>query len=278
MPFEVFTGGYSQNVGSVDMDGSWSGATGINTPTDLSFQWGYGSFSNTTSVVSSGAEDGSYSRVPTVGKDRTIKFRAKANGMSGGITIFGFSSGEFKTYADAAIFTAGLTPGVPTTTTCPVSGQVNPKTTESVGTVSMEVRVQGTSPWFPNGGAIASGLSGSAGVGVSGTLTGLNPGTVYEARFKIERNTENNTVNYSAVGTFTTESTAAVIIAPPLMTSTEQMFVPSVVLGAGSVIISSPVMEEIGEMFVPDLVFSQEVVIEKFVVFNNIIDRSTTLG
>lgn len=273
MAFELFNDGRVDNIGSVQMNGSWQGNNG---PTlFLRFQWGYGSFTNQTSTVNSNESSGSYNRTPTVDKDRTIKFRPYEAQVYEAV---GPSSGDFKTYADAALFDLGLTPGTPTLNTCPVSGRTIPKTTESFGDVYMEVRVQGTGTWFQNGGAIATGLSGDIGIDVSGTLSGLNPGTTYEARFRISRNTSNSQNNYSNIGTFTTQSSAAVVIAPPLMTSDEMMFVPSVLLGAGAVVISPATMEELGEMFVPSLVFSQEVVIEVFVTFNDIIVRSTTLG
>ena len=126
MALNVITGSYTQFVGSVRMEGSWTGAED---PVTLSFQWGIGSFGNNSASIVSSLEEGDYTRTPTVDKDRTIKFRAKAVDING--PDLGASSGEFKTYADPAIFNTGLTPGTPTTTTCPVSGSVTPNTHES---------------------------------------------------------------------------------------------------------------------------------------------------
>jgi len=275
MALQAITDGYNNNIGSVRMNGSWTG-NDFNDPIRGMFQWGYGSFSNTTSEVDAGdGGSGSYSRTPTVNKDRTIKFRARVCIET---CTNGASSGEFKTYADPAIFTIGLTPGTPTKTTCPVTGTVNPKTTESFGNVYMEVRVQGTSPWSDNGGAIATGLSGNSGIAVSGTLSGLSPGVTYEARFRIDRNTENSTSNYSAIGTFATQADPAVIIEPPIMTMEIEALVPTLSIGAGAVIISPNPMEMDIEMLVPNLVFSQEVLVEKFITFNDIVERSVEVG
>lgn len=280
------TDGYSRNVGSVTMQGSWSGAQ--SSPTvEASFQWGYGSFGNTTSIFVSNEQAGSYTRTPTVDKDRTIKFRAKARDLGPNVTHFGFSSGEFRTFADPATF-SGLTPGTPTTNTCPVSGSVIPRTVESTGNVSLEYRIAGTGNWI-SGGQIASNISGSSSVGLSATLTALAPGTAYEARFKIERSTENSQINYSNVGTFTTQAVPTVVLAPSAMLATMQTFPPTLAFGtppgdpppgevAGSIIINVAVMDVMAEMFTPQPLISQPVVVEVFVQFNDIIERSVHLG
>lgn len=268
MALNVITGSYTQFVGSVRMEGSWTGAED---PVTLSFQWGIGSFGNNTSSIASSLEEGSYTRTPVVDKDRTIKFRAKAVDSTG--TDFGDSSGEFKTYADPAVFGSGLTPGTPTTTTCPVSGGVTPNTNESTGDVYIEYRIAGTGTWTAVPTPITSGISGSASVPLSATLSGLVPGTAYEARFLIERNTENNGSIYSAVGTFTTASSAQTIISPQLMLATAQMFTPSQVGPNLSVNISPATMELQAEMLTPAVYVSQQAVINIYVQFNDVILR-----
>lgn len=268
MALNVITGGHTNFVGSVRMEGDWSGAED---PVTLSFQWGIGSFGNNTNVLVSSLESGSYTRTPNVDKDRTIKFRAKAQDING--VDFGDSSGEFKTFADPAVFGSGLVPGTPTTTTCPVSGGVTPNTVESTGDVYIEYRVQGTGTWSAVPSPIASGISGAASVPLSATLSGLVPGTTYEARFLIERNTENAQSIYSSVGTFTTASTSQTIISPQLMLATAQMFAPSSVGPDLTVNISPAVMEAQAEMLTPAVYVSQQAVINIYVQFNDVILR-----
>lgn len=289
MALVASTDGYGQTIGQVHMQGSWSGASGADTPVTVSFQWGYGSFGSNTSTEVSAAASGSYVKSPSVDADRTLRFRAKAKTPAS--EVFGTSSGDFKSYANLAIFGSGLTPGTPTTTTCPVSGSVTPNTLESFGTVYAEYRIAGTVLWTQHNPAILTNISGSSSNAISSTITGLAPGTAYEARFRIDRTTENDTVAYSPIATFTTQSTAATIIAPQTMLGSGQLLTPTLLLGAGGVTIDAPVLggsnivqEEanvdsgIGDFLTPRFARSQETIVEIFILINDIIERRVNLG
>lgn len=273
MALVAITGGWTNFVGSVRMEGEWTGAED---PVELSFQWGYGSFGNTTNIFLSSLENGSYNRTPTVDKDRTIKFRAKAKDING--TVFGFSSGEFRTFANPPVFNTGLTPGTPTTTTVPVTGGVTPNTNESTADVYIEYRIVGTGTWSVVATPIAVGISGTASIPLSATLSGLVPGTNYEARFRINRTTENSEVDYSAVGTFTTAGTSQTIISPQLMSCTAQMFTPSAVGPDNSVNILPITMEVQAEMLTPSVFISQQAVVIIYVQFNDVVLREVVFG
>jgi hypothetical protein len=274
MALQAITDGYSLAIGTVRMEGSWSGA---NDPVTVLFQWGYGSFGTSTPGQIFTLESGSFSRLVSVAYDRTMKFRAKATDDTG--SAFGFSSGEFRTYAQLPSFPAGLTPGTPTTTTCPVTGSVIPNTEESTGEVYLEYRIQGTTIWSVVASPIASGISGTVAVPLSETLSGLVPGTAYEARFSIERTTENSQTNYSPVGTFTTASSAQTIISPQLMLATAEMFTPDQVGPDNSVQIQvlSP-LEAQAEMLTPAVYVSQQAIIGLYIQFNDVVTREVIFG
>lgn len=302
MALTAFTGTYSHGIGSVTMRGSFTDDEFVQGKR-CAFQWGYGNFANTTSHVDIFDNEGNFNRTPVVDKDRTIKFRAKVFPIGApGDVVFGDTSGDFKTYADAAFFPGGLTPGTPTPTTCPVSGSVNPKTNESTGIVTMQARIQGTSEWIENGPPIATGLSGLSAIALSGTLTGLLTGTTYEARFKIERTTENSAENFSPIGTFTTQSSipiiispslinigfatflpvivnlSPIVIAPALINLDVQTFTPALSFGVGPTEIKPNPMEVTFQMLPPEITKSQKLVFEAFVMFNDVIERDVNVG
>ncbi len=243
------TDGYSQVIGAVEMLGSFDGANPSLDPPNHQgwFQWGYGNFGNETSHTQfpRDAESGAFSRVVTVDKDKTMKFRALARDEDGDVN--GPSSGNFLTYADIPTFT-GLTPGTPTTVTCPVTGSVVPKTTESTGSVTIQFRVQGTTNWSETG-IIANNISGNASVALSGTIYGLSPGVTYEARFKIDRTTTNDPTSYSNIGTFTTPGAVATIVGAVTMNYSWQMMVP--VLPTGLIILAPVFEDTVWQMMVP---------------------------
>lgn len=278
MALVAITGGYTQFIGSVRMEGSWTG-NNLNDIVFCYFQWGYGAFSNSTSGLNFTEEEGTYTRTPLVDRDRTIKFRAR---VCIEVCNNGLSSGEFKTYADSAIFPIGLNPGVPTTISCPVTGTVKPRTVESVGDVYIEYRKQGTGSWLEVPTPVLEDISGSAAIAVNGDLGGLLPATTYEARFKIVRNTENETVNYSAVGTFTTASSSTTIVSAQVMHATAQMISPIDIQvgspGSRQVNVFAVLMEAEAEMLLPAVYVSQQAIIELFVQFNDVISREAIFG
>jgi len=280
MALQAFTDGFDQNVGTVNMQGSFT--DDFNNTKRCSFQWGQGSFGNQTSSVDIADYTGSYDRDPIVPKDVTIRFRAKVFPVGDSQdVVYGDSSGDFKTFANVALFPSGLTPGVPTTNSCPVTGSVNPKTTESTGNVYIEYRKQGTSTWLEIGTPVATGLSGDSSIGLGGSISGLLPGTIYEARYKIIRNTENSVINYSAVGTFTTVGSSNTVVSSQIMLCTAQVFAPSILSGlpgVSNVIITPVTIEALGEMFLPAVFISQQSVIEIFVQFNDVIIREAIFG
>ena len=262
------------------MDGSFT--DDFDNAKRCAFQWGQGSFGNTTSSIDISGFSAPFNRVPVVPKDVTIKFRAKVFPVGDSQdVVFGDSSGDFRTFANPAQFPLGLTPGVPTTISCPVTGSVIPNTVESTGDVYIEYRKQGTSTWLEISTPIATGLNGLSAIGLGGTVSGLLPGTIYEARYRIDRNTENSIVNYSNIGTFTTVAASTTIVSPQIMTATANMFTPIVTTGpagARDVIILPEPMEVLAEMFVPSVFVTQQTIIEMFVQFNDIITREVTFG
>lgn len=276
MSLVASTDDYNQAIGVVEMLGSFSGANTDAAPPDHKgwFEWGYGSFGSSTSKTTfpPDSESGEFSKNVTVDKDKTVKFRAKASDETGEAT--GASSGLFKTYAAAATFPLGLTPGTPGTVTCPVSGSVKPNTSESNGTVTIEFRVQGSVPWSETG--VIATVSGSAAVALTGTIGGLTPGTTYEARYKLTRNTENDTIAYSNIGVFTTVGAAATIIGAIVMNASALFLIPTNLTG---LIIEAPLPEDVvGQMSVPFiLITDRSRIVGALISFNSVIRRSSVI-
>lgn len=259
MALLVTTISVSQSLGSATFFGSWNGGGGLSN-LEVWFEWGYGSFTfNTPRQDKTGINSGNYSATESVSKDRVFKFRAKAEsnlGFAQGITING------KTYADPAIFT-GLFPGTPTTTECTVSGSVTPNIIESSGAVNIQYRKQGTATWID----LATLVSLSPGAGptaLGGTIAGLDPATAYEARYRIIRDTANNTTAFSNIGTFTTKGSTPVLVGAPLIAINIEVFPPTTVAGALSVTV--PLMEISIGVFVPSINISQARVVQMTVV------------
>lgn len=271
------TDGYSQAIGVVEMQGSFDGADPSLDPPDHKgwFQWGYGTFGSETSKTTfpRDTESASFSNVVAVDKDRTIKFRAKALDENGEAT--GASSGSFRTFAASAVFNTGLTPGTPTSVTCPVSGSVTPNTNESNGTVTIEYRQQGTITWVQTG--IIATVSGGSVVALTGTIYGLTPGTSYEARYRIDRSTENETIAYSNIGTFTTVGSLATIVGAVVMDMLiGRMMTPIMPTG---VVVESVLPEDfVGQMMVPFISTTDRTrIVGALVSFNITIDRTVTV-
>lgn len=226
MAFAVATGGVSQGIGSVNFSGSWSGNSGFSFA-DVWFAWGYASFSNETPHrEKTGQGSGSWNDGVSIDKDRNAKFRAM------GFATFPdtYKQGanvQFKTYADAAAFISGLTPGTPTITSIPVSGSINVNTVESSAIVTIQYRVQGTAIWSETA-PIASGLTGSGTHGLGGSITGLTPNTRYEARYRMLRDTANAQEAFSNVGVFQTLSSIPVVVSVPPMLMLMTMPAPEI--------------------------------------------------
>lgn len=230
MAFSVNTDGVRRSIGFVTFDGSWFGAAGFDAGAFVWFEWGYGSFSNITPAIDvTGQDSGTWSEHPSVTKDASAKVHAVGFASQPPTTKQGGNI-NFKTYADLAVFVSGLTPGIPTNTTCPVTGSFIPNTNESVANVSMQFRVKGTATWI-DAGVVGANLTGTGTIALSGTIAGLNPGTDYEARFYASRTTENGVTLASPIGTFTTTASTAVVIGPPAMNVTIDMPAPLLVTG-----------------------------------------------
>lgn len=269
MAFTLTAIGVSQSPGNVTFSGSWNGAGEW---ARVNFMWGYASFSFHTVDRFFSANNGNWSDSDSVIKDRAAKFRAVGTNPSSYRESTTFT---FKTYADLASFPTGLTPGTPTTTTVAVTGSVIPNTNESSGSVEIEYRVAGSGSAWSTTGVIVSGLTGTGAIGLTGSITGLVPGTDYEARYKLTRNTANGTVAYSNTGIFTTQASTPVIISVPNIMETDyEMFAPSQV-GAGDMVIEVPdIMEFEMEMLVPTIVnTSQKRIIRRQVIIATIVER-----
>lgn len=265
MAFSIFTDGVRQAIGGVTFDGSWSGSQ---SPDAIGwFEWGYTSFANQSGQTGLDTPNGSYSASVSINKDSAAKVRAKgySQNSSQGSNI------NFQTYADPASFPSGLTPGTPAPTTCPVSGSIIPNTVQSTCGVNVEYRIVGTVPWL-DGGTVASGLSGSGTTALNFTLSALVPGTNYEARFHSSRNTVNAVHGYSAIGTFTTQASTPLILAPGPANATFDSPNPTVVLGGGAVIIDLPAFEADFTALNPSIIISATRVIDLIVTFNTVIE------
>jgi len=136
-----------------------------------------------------------------------MKFRTKIDDSANDGTAIGPSSGNFKTYATLA--TAG-TPNVSaiTSSSASVSCVFNAQVVESTFSVVLQYRRFGDIPWT----TFAVVTSGSS---ISGPITGLTGGTIYQVRLLGERTTENDftwtsdTVSFTTVNDTPTVSTAA---------------------------------------------------------------------
>lgn len=264
-----------QSAGSVTFNGSWAGQDPSGGGIFIWFKWGYASFSFNTPTQNFFSSSGSFSAGESVDRDRDAKVRVVCIDNTG--VPHESSTYNFRTYADLAYFPSGLTPGTPGTVSIPVSGSVVPNTRDSVGDVYIEYRVQGTGIWNTTA-AIAVGLSGTGSIGLSSTLTGLSPGIAYEARFKFVRNTSNDTVAYSAIGTFTTQATTPVTVSPPVAEMVIEGIAPTSV-GGGDVIIS---VAEPGDMilegFGPEIVNeSTERIIEATILLTKSVERTVVM-
>lgn len=243
MAFQVFTDGSGASIpGKMAFNGHYQQSNGF---TEGWFEWGYTSIIFSTAAQALPAGDGTYRQSGvTVNKDSIVLSRAAGTGGSVG------SQTSFKTLADDAVFTSGLTPGTPTKTACPCSGSVNVNTVLSGGTVVIQYRVKGTSTWS-NGPTVASGISGTPGTtALGGTLSALTPGTIYEARYQLTRDTTNAQILVSNIATFTTQASVAVVLEPSVMELTVNMLTPTLV----GTILTSPLMSIELEMPTP-LVF-----------------------
>lgn len=253
MAFTVTTISVSQSPGSVTFFGSWNGGGG--NIVNVWFEWGYASFNFNTPTQNKGEENsGNYNAGESVNKDRVAKTRAKG---TADINAQGTSI-NFKTYADAATFT-GLSPGTPTTTECPVSGSVTPNIVESSATVNIQYRQQGSGTWIDLGTLVS--LSPGAGTtALGGTITGLNPATTYEARYRIVRDTANSTIAFSNIGIFTTQGSTPVLVGAPLIGINITVFPPTTI--AGSVTVTAPLVEISIQAFAPSINISQARVVQ----------------
>lgn len=259
MALSVTTVSVSQSLGSATFSGSWNGGGGLGN-LEVWFEWGYGSFTfNTPRQDKTGINSGNYNASESVDKDRVFKVRAKAEsnlGFAQGTTING------KTYADAALFT-GLFPGTPTTTECPVSGSVTPNIIESSASVNIQYRKQGTATWIDLA-TLVSLAPGAGSTALGGTIAGLTPATAYEARYRIIRDTANNTVAFSNIGVFTTQGSTPVLVGAPLVGINIEVFPPTTV--AGSLSVDVPLIEISIQVFAPSINISQARVVRMTVI------------
>lgn len=261
------------SLGSVRFNGSWSGAGGCSDRPFVSFKWGYGSLTFFTPDQDfGGASAGEFSKIESVNKDRTIRVRSIGEGCDSvvdeSVTLVS------KTFADAPAFT-GLFPGTPSQTECAVSGSVTPNIIESTGAINIQYRVQGTATWFdlPTLVNLAAGAGPTA---LSGTISGLNAGVSYEARYRLIRTTANGTTAYSNIGTFTTAGSTPITIGCPLIITEIEVFPPTAV--AGGTTILAPLIETEVEVFVPSIVTSQRRVINMYVTFATSKTLTFTVG
>jgi len=271
MAFSVSTDFIGRGLGFVVYHGSWSGS-GVSEfcGNQCSFESTIGDTASQLIYGTSGTYNSGSISCP---KDTTITWRAAVYAQCLDQLKHGNYSND-KTYADTATFPTGLTPGTPTTTTCPISGSVIPNTVESVGTVTAEYRIQGTSTWIV-GPTVATGISGLGSQALAGTLTALTPATIYEARYHINRNTTNSQDAYSAIGTFTTQASTPVVIGPPVMDLNLDMPTPVLVINTIPLApILALVMDIRFEMLVPTVGSATTRVITRVVLIGGAVERN----
>lgn len=255
MPLNVSVSGPSLSPGFATFFGSWTGADFSCGPGSAWFQWGYdetgfaffeGPFGPTSD------SSGNYQTTVGIAKDRNSKFRGfvqDCNGQKNSSNI------QFRSHADPmSMF--GLTPGQPTTTSCPVSGGIIPNTDDSAATVVIQYRVQGTSVWTETG-PVATDLRGTGFIGLGGNLSGLTPATTYEARYKADRDSANATQEFSGIGVFTTLSDGppkTIVLAAALLSTG---FLP-ITTQVSSKTIEIPIMSSLSILILPDDISSPE--------------------
>lgn len=219
----IFTDSPTQVVGTITLRGHWVSAKtcsicGPDTVLVARFTWGYGSPTTSTATQEYNTEDGSHSLGVTVDKDRTIAYWFSGEEYRGDCSCLlgSFVNGaqvNTKSYADDPTFNAP-TNGTPTQKGCGnIAVTFNPKTTESSGIISLQYKLNTATDWI-DGPTVASGQTGNSNRAVSSFLTNLTPGTTYNYRFKLVRDTANSGLAFSASGTFTTRAAQTITTDP----------------------------------------------------------------